>query len=404
MSDERSSPYSFANRFRRALEEWRRNPTLLSFLRVLVLPHEQAQLNADAQFQRNYAAHQDRVKILATALEEIGRGGDAQLPEFMASLTEQERAEIIQKVTAHALPYYLRQLASAETVELPEILHGRFDKAHLNEVVREYLKEVRARNAPARRSRGRGRRGHSIPMEVPDWGGLALRVWWGHSSTQNTSPSLECAVKAAVHQHIQAVQDAKRNDPKSPVKPNWFETAGRLLSVGSGLSEELGETPWSHAITVLKRKWQGPAFDSETLLVGDAFSEYVRHWVFNEGAPGDPDDRTKELARLDSAVVQHELLAEIRNQFPHEARKWFGPLMGEKLLPLNEAMKAALRFIKKNGPVIATQIAGEAGVTEERVRAWCQKKGHLYAYGIRNTNNKDGYFYDKSADRSRRPA
>ncbi len=67
-------------------------------------------------------------------------------------------------------------------------------------------------------------------------------------------------------------------------------------------------------------------------------------------------------------------------------------------------MKKALDFIKKNGPVGNQEIANECGVTVETVRRWCNEKnkGHLYLYGVRNKGNKQGYYYDRDQDISRK--
>lgn len=67
--------------------------------------------------------------------------------------------------------------------------------------------------------------------------------------------------------------------------------------------------------------------------------------------------------------------------------------------PLNDKQKKALAFImkKSNVRVTAPQIATHVDTTEETVRRWCQEKGPgpLYARGVRNDHDNEGYYWQK---------
>jgi hypothetical protein len=339
------------------------DPTLLAFLRVLLLHHVSLEKIASDQTERNWARHQAQVKALGDVVEQLGRGETVNLPDFFLEMAKNERAILIPKIRFEALPFFLRRLAVDESLELPPILQGRFDKARLCDAVRACLERVTAHN------KSRPPEQH----EQPPWGELANEVWAQQTEAEGREEMpLMCAVQEAVRHELQNVEDAKRANSDSPVEPNWLERAGRLLNWAEPfqvLSKDVGDTPWRRAIAGLKRKWEGPSFETDSFFSEGHFAEYVRVWVFRDGICDEPDDKTKELARLNRMGVQHELLADIRSGFPQKAEEWF-------------RTTDASRAETSGDPASETKAVGGGSLTEqerkERLRSLPQSARHAY--------------------------
>jgi hypothetical protein len=180
--------------------------------------------------------------MLAVVLAQIGKGKAAKLPDFLSKIDEHEVTPLIRNVRQEALARFLRQLAQDESSKLPPILQGRFDRVRLTGALREHLKRLDVYN----KQKPPGK------QDKPDWGGWAKQIQADFAATAKVKEvPLYGAVEEAVRHELQNIKDAKRTNPVSRVKPNWSESARRILMLamrGQSLSEEAGKTPWWHAL------------------------------------------------------------------------------------------------------------------------------------------------------------
>ncbi|GEM_PF-4769321 len=108
-------------------------------------------------------------------------------------------------------------------------------------------------------------------------------------------------------------------------------------------------------------------------------------------------DRCKELLRWiaeksNRAYAGGEVAALPNVQRADESRQ---------LPRLHDGQRKALSELKRAVSSIGyVKLANIAAVQHGTIRKWCMRNGPLWRYGVRNGGNKDGYYYDKSADQS----
>ncbi len=80
-----------ANRLLLAKEEWRRDPSLLNFLRVLLIQHVEAEAAASRQSAENWKAHRKRVEDLVIVLKSSALGEQVIAPSFLLNFGARRR-------------------------------------------------------------------------------------------------------------------------------------------------------------------------------------------------------------------------------------------------------------------------------------------------------------------------
>src|SRR5262249_17446577 len=111
------------------------------------------------------------------------------------------------------------------------------------------------------------------------------------------------------------------------------------------------------------------------------------------------NDKAMELAKADPSFdqrSQREWAEAIgcSEGGPSPAPAQASPTKADDLPHLNEKQRKALTYIKKHtrARVTSDQIAGHVDATAETVRRWCAKDGVLYAHGVRNDRDNEGYY------------
>jgi hypothetical protein len=117
------------------------------------------------------------------------------------------------------------------------------------------------------------------------------------------------ALKGEVGAHRNAVEKENFTEGELSDKPmslDCHELARSLmvLATAGQAMYDLPITPWTDAVMDLKRKWEGPSFEAEMMSPEGEFTGYLREWIVREGVFDEPNDMTKELARLNRLGVQ----------------------------------------------------------------------------------------------------
>jgi hypothetical protein len=291
---------------------------------------------------------------MVDVLQKIANGKRPRLPSFLTDIPIDELGGLTLRLRRDALGNFFRRLAVDGTTKLPPILSGVIQKAVATKTLKALLQEA------------------ARQKESPNWGGWAVQVLSQRMMSGDVPQvPMMCLVEAAIQQYLQEVEEARKQAPET--QTHWDKPAFYFLSRATrsqNAVEEIWDTPWRQAVSSLQIKWQGPSFDYEQFaVVPSNFSAFLASWVAQNGVLSEPNEKTKELARLSEAGVEHELLRDMESKFPGEAEDWFGaadpsavPVQRETTDPTKQSdPKFALLRIFTNGIVdekiiLATQL------------------------------------------------